>query len=76
MKVKNVINGLIKEYKLQEITIIDSDKIVYSGTPGCWKATDIDMILYKKEIEEREVIKRLMFNRRKAFIFIGDPCAI
>lgn len=76
MKVKNVINGLIKEYKLQEITIIDSDKIVYSGTPGYWKETDVDMILYKKEIEEREVIKRLMFNGRKAFIFIGDPCAI
>lgn len=73
MKVKNVISGLLKEYDLQEITIIDSDKVIYSGTPGYWKATDVGMILYKKEIESREVIRRLMFNGRKAFIFIGNP---
>lgn len=73
MKVKNVIGGLLREFKLKEFTIIDKDKIVFSGSVEQWKATSVDMILYKKEIEHREVIKRMMFNKEKAFIFIGNP---
>ena len=74
MKVKNVIKGILKEYAIQEITIIDTDKVVFSGPPSNWIATDVDLILYKKEVENREVIQRLMFNHSKAFIFIGNPC--
>lgn len=70
MKVKNVIKGLCKEYALEEINIISDEKVIYSGTLNGWTATDIDMILYKKEIENMEVVKRLMFNHRKAFIFV------
>ena len=73
MKVKNVINGLLREFNLQEITIIDKEKIVFSGSLDQWKATSVDMILYKKEIENKEVIKRMMFNKTKAFVFIGNP---
>lgn len=72
MKVKNVIKGLLQQYKLEEINIIsfDEDKVIYSGAVDGWKATDVDMVLYKREIENREVAKRLIFNNRKAFIFI------
>ena len=72
MKVKNVIKGLLQQYKLEELNVIslEEDKVIYSGAVDGWKATDIDMILYKREIENREVAKRLVFNNRKAFIFI------
>ena len=72
MKVKNVLKGLLQQYKLEEINIItlDDDRVVYSGTVDGWKATEVEMILYKREVENREVSKRLVFNNRKAFIFI------
>lgn len=72
MKVKNVIKGLLQQYKLDEINIIalDEDIVIYSGTVDGWKVTDVDMIIYKREVENREISKRLIFNNRKAFIFI------
>ena len=72
MKVRNVIKGLLQQYKLEEVNIIalDEDRVIYSGTVDGWKATDVDMILYKREIENRKVSKRLVFNHKKAFIFI------
>ena len=72
MKVKNVIRGLQREYDLQEINIISQaeSKVYYSGTMDGWKATDIDLIPLKRKIEDSEVVDRLMFNDRKAFIFI------
>ena len=72
MKVKNVINGLLKEYALEEITIIDTseDKVVFSGTVEQWQKTNVDMIDCKHKVESMEVAKRLMFNSRKGFLFI------
>ena len=72
MKVKNVIKGLLREYKLEEITIIQltENKVIYSGSVDGWKATDVDMILYKREVENMEVNNRIMFNHRKAFLFV------
>lgn len=72
MKVKNVIRGLQREYDLQEINIISQaeSKVYYSGTVDGWKATSVDLILLKREIENSEVVDRIMFNSRKAFIFI------
>lgn len=72
MKVKNVIKGLLKEYALEEINIITPEKVVFSGNYSQWKETSVDMILYKKEIENCEVIDRMMFNNRKAFLFIPE----
>ncbi len=74
MKVKNVIKGLNQKYDLEEITIIDSDRVCFSGKFENWKTPAVDMVLYKRQILEREVIGRLVHNNRKAYIFIGDPC--
>lgn len=71
MTVKNVLKGLMNKYCLEAINIIQPDKVVYSGTVEGWKATSVDMILYKKEIEKCEVYDRLIFNGRKAFLFIA-----
>lgn len=70
MKVKNVLNGLLKEYAIEEINIISSEKVIYSGSADGWRVASVDMILYKKEVENMEVIKRMVFNRRKAFLFV------
>lgn len=71
MKVKNVLKGLFQKYELSEINIIEPDRVIYSGTVDGWKATTVDMILYKKEIENTEVAHKIIFNNRKAFIFIA-----
>lgn len=71
MKVKNVINGLMQKYELDEINIIEPDKVVYSGKIDEWKTTSPDMILYKKQVENQEVEHKIIFNNRKAFLFIA-----
>lgn len=71
MTVKNVLKGLMSKYALEEINIIQPDKVIYSGSVDGWKATSVDMILYKKEVEKSEVYDRLIFNSRKAFLFIA-----
>ncbi len=72
MKVKNVIKGLLKHYALEEISIISQSdsKCYYSGTVSGWNETEVSMILFKKKVENAEVLDRIMFNNRKAFIFI------
>lgn len=72
MKVKNVLKGLMQEYKLEEINIIQlsENRVIYSGTFEGWKATELSMILYKREVENMEVSNRIIFNHRKAFIFV------
>lgn len=72
MKVKNVIKGLLKEYNLEEINIMTPEKVIFSGNYSQWKETSVDMILYKRAVENSEVINRMMFNNRKAFIFIPE----
>ena len=74
MKVKNVIKGLSQKYDLEEITIIDSDRVCFSGKIDKWVTPAVDMVLYKRQIMEREVIGKLVHCNRKAFIFVGDPC--
>lgn len=70
MKVKNVLSGLQKQYALEEVNILNDEKVIFSGSMNQWKATSVDMILYKREVENSEVKKRMIFNHRKAFIFI------
>ena len=74
MKVKNVIKGLRQKWNLQEINIISPTRVIYSGTVECWDATDKDvyMILHKKKVENLEVTDRMMFNGRKAFLFVPE----
>ena len=72
MKVKKVLAGLQQQYALEEINIITPTKVVYSGTVKGWVATTVEMALYKKQIENLEVIDRMMFNGRKAFLFVPE----
>ena len=73
MKVKNVIKGLLQKYDLQEINIISpaESKVYFSGPPTGWKETEVDLIPLKRKIENTEVVEKLMFNGKKAFIFIS-----
>ena len=72
MKVKNVIKGLEKQYDLKAVRIITPTKVLFSGDYSQWKATEVDMILHKRAVENLEVIDRIMFNRREAFIFTPE----
>ena len=69
MKVKNVLSGLQSQKKIKEIHILSEDKVIFSGPIDSWKATDVDMILYKREIESQDIKKRLEYHE-KIFIFI------
>ena len=71
-KVKNLIKGLKSQYTLEEIHIITPTRVVFSGDYSQWKATSVDMILYKQAVENCEVINFMTFNNRKAFIFIPE----
>lgn len=72
MKVKHVIQGLMKKYDLQEINIIclEEEKVYYSGPVNGWKETSVDLILLKRKIENTEVVHKIIFNRKKGFLFI------
>ena len=72
MKVKKVLAGLRQQFALDEINIISPTRVIYSGTVQGWVATDVDMILYKKQVENLEVTNRMIFNRRKAFLFVPE----
>lgn len=71
MKLKNVLQGLLREYDLEEISIFGKDKVIFSGSPDAWRETTVDMILYKKAVENAEVTNRMVFNNQKAFIFVA-----
>ena len=72
MKVKNVIKGLLREYNLEEINIITPSKVAFSGRYEQWKTTSLDMVWFKKKIDESEVVNRMIFHDTKAFIFIPE----
>lgn len=72
MKFKNVLKGLQQKYNIEEINVISTSKVIYSGTLEGWKNTEPDMLHYKKQVENLEVIDHMMFNNRKAFLFVPD----
>ena len=69
MKVKNVIKGLLSQ-GIKKINILSDEKVIFSGDINNWKATSVDMILYKKEVENYEVTKHMTYHE-KAFIFVA-----
>ena len=73
MVVKNVIKGLLRKYDLQEISIISQaeSKVYFSGTVDQWNATAECLVPLKKQVEETEVLERIMFNGIKAFVCIA-----
>lgn len=72
MLVKNVINGMYSQYKIEELHIISlsDNRVIFSGTFEGWKNVDEDMTSYKKDIEAKEVRNKILFNKRKLFLFI------
>lgn len=72
MKVKNVIKGYLAQFKIEELNIISEEKVIFSGALESWKFTDVDMILYKKKVENMEVIRSMLFKDRKIFIFVQE----
>ena len=54
---------------VSEINILSEEKVIFSGPVGSWKTTDVDMILYKREVENMEVKKRLLYHD-KVFLLV------
>ncbi len=54
---------------IKEIHVLSDEKVIFSGAMEQWTATSVDMILYKHEIENSEVKKRMTFHE-KVFLFI------
>ena len=72
MKVKNEIKGLARQYDLEAVRIITPTKVLFSGDFSKWVETEVDMIAFKREVENLEVYDRIIFNNREAFIFTPD----
>lgn len=69
MKLKNVLSGLQRQKRIVQLHVLSDEKVIFSGSMEKWKATSVDMILYKREIENMEVKKRLNFHD-EVFIFV------
>ena len=69
MKLKNVLSGLQRQKRIVQLHVLSDEKVIFSGSMEKWKATSVDMILYKREVEAMEVKKRLDFHD-EVFIFV------
>lgn len=73
-KVKNVVNGYISKYDIKDITILTTDRILYSGNYKSFNEMhyDIDEELgtLKQKILDSACIKCLNFNNKALFVFI------
>ena len=70
-KVKNVIKGCMGRYDIEEITIISGYTPLYSGSfSGFYSNCDIQMVTYRNQLLEKEVIEKSVLNNRKLFLFI------
>lgn len=77
MKCKKVIDGCLQKYDIQEITILEGQKVHYSGSrDGFWECCHVDMVLFRNQLLKREVAGKTVFNGRKLFIFLAEEeCA-
>lgn len=71
MKLKKVISGIKTRSPIEQLTVFTDERVVFCGTWEQWKATSVDMILYKQKIENSEVKKRMDYHG-KVFLFIED----
>lgn len=73
---KNVINGYMKQYGIEEVTIIDGHQVLYSGLfENFWKGCDPEMIVYRNQILKRECQDKTVLGNRKLFLFIKEEQA-
>ena len=72
-KLKNVIKGCMKQYEIEEITVICGYKPLYSGSfSGFYSNCDVSMVAYRNELLEREVIEKSILGNKKLFVFISQ----
>lgn len=70
-KFKNVIKGCMKQYELEEITVICGYEPLYSGSfSGFYSNCDINMVVYRNELLEKEVIEKSILKNKKLFVFV------
>lgn len=72
MKLKNVLAGLKKEYDIEELNIITPTKVLFSAPIEKWDNMDFYYLRLKKKVEEAEITNRMIFNSRKAFLFVPE----
>ena len=72
-KVKKEINEAKEKYDITHLTIICGHKALYSGViDNFFSNCDINMVVYRNELLEREVIGKDILNNNKLFLFISD----
>ena len=78
MECRKVIQGCKNHYgNIEEITIIDGYKVLYSGSfDKFYKNCDPEMIIYRNEILKRKIAEKAVFNNRKLFVFLEQPTEI
>lgn len=70
---KNVIKGCMKQYDIEEITIIRGYKPLFSGTyQAFFSECDITMFRYREELLKSEVVEKTVLNNRKLFAFLKE----
>ena len=72
-KVKKAINEAKEKYDITHLTIICGYKALYSGViDNFFSNCDINMVVYRNELLEREIIGKDILNNNKLFLFISD----
>ena len=71
MKLKKVLAGLRKEYRIDEIHIITPTRVIFSAPITRWDTMDFCYLRFKQTIEETEITNR-MLHSTKAFLFIPE----
>lgn len=70
---KQVIDKYRKEHSIEEVTIIDGFRVIFSGNYDALYANcDPDMILYRRTVLKRTVLEVTLFNFRKLFVFLAE----
>ena len=73
MNNKKSINGLRNYYGIEEITVIDGHRILFSGKiERFMEDCNPDMIPFRNEILKRTIEEKTVFNS-KLFVFLEQP---
>lgn len=72
-KLKNVIKGCMKQYDLDEITVICGYEPLYSGSfQDFYNNCDASMVMYRNSLLGKKVIAKSILSNRKLFVFLTN----